>query len=146
MKENPTLRKHTNASYIFGLAEYQSHRNKVKTILKILNKHNLTYLEWVTLHFANKNMTYKEMCELLGVQKNTLSNYVKKLEKKGFILIDMIYEDGYGKTFSLTRFGEITFKEIEKEIFKIMNYFIKRGSFYGFKEYKTFQDNFLLNK
>jgi len=108
--------KNSKLSYLFGFNEYKTHRRKQSVVESFTLKYNLTYLEWIVLQFANTNLTFTEVSEILEIKKNTLSIYAKRLEKNGYISFYMIYEDGYGKSMLLTKKGKKIYKEIESQL------------------------------
>lgn len=96
--------------------------NFLKENFKKITPRDFTYLSNIYYH---KNISQKELAELLYVSEANVAQIIKRLEKNGYIKREFLKHENGKKSLSLTDKGEQIFKTLltifyegESEIFK----------------------------
>lgn len=106
------------------------HDNFLKENFKNITPRDFTYLANI---FYHKNISQKELADLLYVSEANVAQIIKRLEKNGYIKREFLKNDNGKKSLSLTDEGE--------EIFKTLLNIIYEGESEIFKDYSNEDKN-----
>ncbi len=98
------------------------HDNFLKENFKDIAPRDFTYLSNIYFH---KDISQKELADLLYVSESNVTQIIKRLEKKGFVKREIAKNDNGKKILSLTDKGESAFNSLlnlvvnfESQLFK----------------------------
>ncbi|WP_407452990.1 MarR family transcriptional regulator [Methanobrevibacter sp.] len=98
------------------------HDNFLKENFKDIAPRDFTYLSNIYFH---KDISQKELADLLYVSESNVTQIIKRLEKKGFVKREIVKNDNGKKILSLTDKGESAFNSLlnlvvnfESQLFK----------------------------
>lgn len=96
-------------------AVYSCAREITRLYTPILNEHDLTYTQYITMLvlWENDNIKVKDMGKILFLDSGTLTPVIKSLEKKGLVERNRSKEDERNVYVSLTKKGQELKSKIE---------------------------------
>ncbi|MBR4237381.1 MarR family transcriptional regulator [bacterium] len=96
-------------------AVYSCSREITRLYTPILNEHDLTYTQYITMLvlWENDNIKVKDMGKILFLDSGTLTPVIKSLEKKGLVERNRSKEDERNVYVSLTKKGQELKSKIE---------------------------------
>jgi MarR family transcriptional regulator for hemolysin len=116
---------------------YRLMRYLVDRNLKI---HGLKTLDWTILGLLDEKkegMRFSEIAQKMGVEPPFITELISKLEKQHIVSAKDNPQDRRAKLIELTKKGQKKVEEIEKEIYKRMNDFMKDISANEIATYKN---------
>ena len=98
------------------------HDNYLKENFKDIAPRDFTYLSNIYYH---KDISQKELADLLYVSESNVAQIIKRLEKNGFVKREVVKDDNGKKILSLTDKGSLIFNSLlnivtdfESQVFK----------------------------
>lgn len=105
-----------------ALLHRQSHRKLATVFNQILEKYNLSTLEWTLLHTLKQNPTsnMSQIAQSLQVEKPMVSQLRRTLKKKNYITITVNEADARGRKIKLTENGAQALEQATQKTATVM--------------------------